>query len=159
MTTITSKGTKGRVSVEEVRFATKLVTCVHHHAIIDKVLYKGASIGKSLDILMYLDVIDMNNTVEILKLAIEATPYVATRMKHRPRLGNYRSNILQSWFDEHLDDPYPSPDEKTWLAQKAGMDMRQVQNWFINQRKRHWNACPPSPCPPSPLCSPVAAAD
>ena len=36
-------------------------------------------------------------------------------------------------------NPYPDADEKEELAKGADMSTDQVQNWFINQRKRHWH--------------------
>ena len=29
-------------------------------------------------------------------------------------------------------------EEKAKLAEKTGLDQKQINNWFINQRKRHW---------------------
>ena len=28
--------------------------------------------------------------------------------------------------------------EKVALAESTGLDQKQINNWFINQRKRHW---------------------
>lgn len=28
--------------------------------------------------------------------------------------------------------------DKTSLAASTGLDQKQINNWFINQRKRHW---------------------
>lgn len=28
--------------------------------------------------------------------------------------------------------------DKVALAESTGLDQRQINNWFINQRKRHW---------------------
>lgn len=38
-------------------------------------------------------------------------------------------NILM-WIMQEL--------EKVQLAESTGLDQRQINNWFINQRKRHW---------------------
>lgn len=29
--------------------------------------------------------------------------------------------------------------DKILLAETTGLDSKQINNWFINQRKRHWN--------------------
>jgi len=29
-------------------------------------------------------------------------------------------------------------EEKAKLAEMTGLDQKQINNWFINQRKRHW---------------------
>jgi hypothetical protein len=33
--------------------------------------------------------------------------------------------------------------EKAALAESTGLDAKQINNWFINQRKRHWKPAPP----------------
>ena len=35
--------------------------------------------------------------------------------------------------------PYPSEEEKRALGAETGLDPTQINNWFINQRKRHWH--------------------
>lgn len=35
--------------------------------------------------------------------------------------------------------PYPSEDEKKSLEEQTGLTATQINNWFINQRKRHWH--------------------
>ena len=34
--------------------------------------------------------------------------------------------------------PYPSDETKSELIAKTNLDATQVNNWFINFRKRHW---------------------
>jgi len=46
---------------------------------------------------------------------------------------------LKEWFYQHEDDPYPSTGEKKDLADKTGLSLQQIQNWFINARCRIWN--------------------
>ncbi|KAF2102591.1 hypothetical protein NA57DRAFT_71579 [Rhizodiscina lignyota] len=43
---------------------------------------------------------------------------------------------LREWFDQNLNDPYPSKEIKEMLAARSGLEPRQVNNWFINARKR-----------------------
>lgn len=45
---------------------------------------------------------------------------------------------LLSWWELHYKWPYPSESEKVALAESTGLDQKQINNWFINQRKRHW---------------------
>ncbi|KAL9159706.1 hypothetical protein ABFS82_08G152400 [Erythranthe guttata] len=42
---------------------------------------------------------------------------------------------LLDWWSRHYKWPYPS---KLALAEATGLDQKQINNWFINQRKRHW---------------------
>ncbi|KAK4284320.1 hypothetical protein QN277_001172 [Acacia crassicarpa] len=45
---------------------------------------------------------------------------------------------LLDWWSRHYKWPYPSESQKLQLAESTGLDQKQINNWFINQRKRHW---------------------
>ncbi|KAF9683335.1 hypothetical protein SADUNF_Sadunf04G0002800 [Salix dunnii] len=45
---------------------------------------------------------------------------------------------LLDWWSRHHKWPYPSESQKLALAEATGLDQKQINNWFINQRKRHW---------------------
>ena len=59
-----------------------------------------------------------------------------THRRHNHRAE--QKKVLRDWFDQHALDPYPSNDEKVELATRANMDVKQVENWFTNRRKRNW---------------------
>jgi hypothetical protein len=42
----------------------------------------------------------------------------------------------QQWFAGHLDDPFPSDDEKVQLCAATNLTLTQISTWFINERKR-----------------------
>ena len=44
--------------------------------------------------------------------------------------------ILNQWYEEHLNNPYPSETEKSQLAERCGISMSQVKSWFANKRNR-----------------------
>ncbi|KAJ1428706.1 hypothetical protein SESBI_08811 [Sesbania bispinosa] len=48
-----------------------------------------------------------------------------------------RQKLLE-WWSRHYKWPYPSESQKVALAESTGLDQKQINNWFINQRKRHW---------------------
>lgn len=48
-----------------------------------------------------------------------------------------RQQLLE-WWSRHYKWPYPSEQQKIALAESTGLDQKQINNWFINQRKRHW---------------------
>jgi hypothetical protein len=72
----------------------------------------------------------------------EARPSSPTRssiMRHRRySLGVDARRVLKNWVDRNIEDPYPSVQEKIQLAEEAGLTMKQVNDWFTNFRKRHW---------------------
>ncbi|KAI3445423.1 hypothetical protein Pfo_002088 [Paulownia fortunei] len=45
---------------------------------------------------------------------------------------------LLDWWNAHYRWPYPTEEEKNRLSEITGLDQKQINNWFINQRKRHW---------------------
>ncbi|KAK8633545.1 hypothetical protein V6N13_014390 [Hibiscus sabdariffa] len=45
---------------------------------------------------------------------------------------------LLDWWNNHYKWPYPTEEEKLKLSEITGLDQKQISNWFINQRKRHW---------------------
>ncbi|XP_022946414.1 homeobox protein knotted-1-like 1 isoform X2 [Cucurbita moschata] len=45
---------------------------------------------------------------------------------------------LLEWWSTHYKWPYPTEEEKSKLSVITGLDQKQINNWFINQRKRHW---------------------
>ncbi|KAG6622691.1 homebox and aldo/keto reductase domain-containing protein [Phytophthora cinnamomi] len=59
-------------------------------------------------------------------------------MAKRSRITKRSNEFLVAWFLAHKDNPYPSPDERTEIAEKTGLAEQQVRNWFANMRKRHW---------------------
>ena len=58
----------------------------------------------------------------------------------RYSLGVEARRVLKSWVDDHLDDPYPNVHEKNQMAHAAGLTIKQVNDWFTNYRKRHWES-------------------
>ena len=60
------------------------------------------------------------------------------RLKKRANLPKGAKIVLRKWMMEHFVNPYPSEEEKTLLAKKAGISFDQVNNWFINARVREW---------------------
>ena len=68
-----------------------------------------------------------------------AEPSKSSISRHRRySLGAEARRILKGWVDLHIDDPYPSVSEKHELAMAAGLSIKQVNDWFTNFRKRHW---------------------
>ncbi|KAM6959105.1 homeobox protein Meis3 [Aplochiton taeniatus] len=46
------------------------------------------------------------------------------------------TNIMRAWLFQHLSHPYPSEEQKKQLALDTGLTILQVNNWFINARRR-----------------------
>ncbi|CAL9211053.1 unnamed protein product [Musa hybrid cultivar] len=61
-----------------------------------------------------------------------------SKKKKKEKLPKDARQKLLNWWELHYKWPYPSETEKMALAESTGLDQKQINNWFINQRKRHW---------------------
>ncbi|MED6157062.1 hypothetical protein PIB30_019898 [Stylosanthes scabra] len=61
-----------------------------------------------------------------------------SKKKKKGKLPKEARQKLLNWWELHYKWPYPSESEKVALAESTGLDQKQINNWFINQRKRHW---------------------
>jgi hypothetical protein len=54
----------------------------------------------------------------------------------RKNLPDDALKIMQNWFGEHKDHPYPTAAEKQSFAEQGGITLSQVEYWFVNARSR-----------------------
>ena len=49
-------------------------------------------------------------------------------------------DYLKKWMmsPEHVAHPYPTEKEKTQIMADTGIELKQLTNWFVNNRKRFW---------------------
>jgi hypothetical protein len=47
--------------------------------------------------------------------------------------------VLATWFDAHVESPYPSHEETTALCKRTGLNSKKIAHWFSNRRKRDMN--------------------
>ncbi|KAH7510611.1 hypothetical protein FEM48_ZijujUnG0107300 [Ziziphus jujuba var. spinosa] len=78
------------------------------------------------------------------KLMRKYSGYISTlkhefcKKKKKGKLPKEARQTLLDWWNIHYKWPYPTEADKIALAQLTGLDQKQINNWFINQRKRHW---------------------
>lgn len=58
------------------------------------------------------------------------------RQKKRGIFPKMATNVMRAWLFQHLTHPYPSEEQKKDLAEQTGLTLSQVNNWFINARRR-----------------------
>ncbi|KAK7582593.1 hypothetical protein V9T40_014038 [Parthenolecanium corni] len=58
------------------------------------------------------------------------------RKQKRGVLPKHATSIMRSWLFQHLVHPYPTEDEKKQIALQTNLTLLQVNNWFINARRR-----------------------
>eukprot|EP00850_Spirogloea_muscicola_P023490 SM000361S13809 [mRNA] locus=s361:18985:21699:- [translate_table: standard] len=61
------------------------------------------------------------------------------RKRRAGKLPGDTTQVLKDWWNSHAKWPYPTEDEKAILVQQTGLELKQINNWFINQRKRNWH--------------------
>ncbi|KAI3452705.1 hypothetical protein Pfo_009369 [Paulownia fortunei] len=61
-----------------------------------------------------------------------------SKKKKKGKLPKEARQTLLEWWNVHYKWPYPTEADKISLAETTGLDQKQINNWFINQRKRHW---------------------
>ncbi|KAL3644511.1 Homeobox protein knotted-1-like [Castilleja foliolosa] len=61
-----------------------------------------------------------------------------SKKKKKGKLPKEARQTLLDWWSVHYKWPYPTEADKISLAETTGLDQKQINNWFINQRKRHW---------------------
>jgi hypothetical protein len=64
------------------------------------------------------------------------------KLSRKHQLPDRAVDIMNEWFEEHLNNPYPQPVEKERLAQLGGISVKQVTAWFSNRRNRSQNTKP-----------------
>ncbi|KAK9278958.1 hypothetical protein L1049_028540 [Liquidambar formosana] len=78
------------------------------------------------------------------KLLRKYSGYISTlkqefsKKKKKGKLPKEARQTLLDWWNIHYKWPYPTEADKVALAESTGLDQKQINNWFINQRKRHW---------------------
>lgn len=62
-----------------------------------------------------------------------------TESKTRPNIPRKARDILEAWFRENVDSPYPKLHDKELLCVQTGLSLKKIDNWFINERSRKWH--------------------
>lgn len=92
------------------------------------------------------------------------------RKRRAGKLPGDTTSLLKAWWQSHSKWPYPTvsviyflgssvdlmirtfhqfsdkmllqEEDKARLVQETGLQLKQINNWFINQRKRNWQSNP-----------------
>lgn len=62
------------------------------------------------------------------------------RKRRAGKLPGDTTSVLKAWWQSHAKWPYPTEEDKARLVQETGLQLKQINNWFINQRKRNWHS-------------------
>jgi hypothetical protein len=64
------------------------------------------------------------------------------RRRHNEPLSNKALQVMNEWYEQHLENPYPTKAEKEDLAKRGGITLGQVKSWYANKRNRSNNTRP-----------------
>lgn len=64
------------------------------------------------------------------------------RNSRKKFLSDKATDILNEWYVEHQNNPYPVQEEKEHIARMAELTVKQVSAWFSNRRNRTQNTKP-----------------
>ena len=69
-----------------------------------------------------------------------ASPTSTKAKKKTTSLPQETVDYLKAWMmsEEHIHHPYPTEQEKAKIMQDTGIELKQLTNWFVNNRKRYW---------------------
>ncbi|XP_054810763.1 homeobox protein HD1-like [Prosopis cineraria] len=73
------------------------------------------------------------------KSRIEDVREEILRKRRAGKLPGDTTTVLKNWWQQHAKWPYPTEDDKAKLVEETGLQLKQINNWFINQRKRNWH--------------------
>eukprot|EP01069_Polyplicarium_translucidae_P001171 Polyplicarium_translucidae@DN1556_c0_g1_i1.p1 len=59
-------------------------------------------------------------------------------LQHEKYFPEMAKDILREWLVNHMAYPYPDKQDKEELCRQTGLNLKQLNNWFTNTRKRHW---------------------
>ncbi|XP_058465606.1 homeobox protein homothorax-like isoform X2 [Malaya genurostris] len=59
-----------------------------------------------------------------------------SKQSKRGILPKHATSVMRAWLFQHLFHPYPTEDEKRAIAAQTNLTLLQVNNWFINARRR-----------------------
>ncbi|XVF51575.1 hypothetical protein PTKIN_Ptkin04bG0195800 [Pterospermum kingtungense] len=74
------------------------------------------------------------------KSRIEDVREEILRKRRAGKLPGDTTTVLKDWWLQHSKWPYPTEDDKVKLVEETGLQLKQINNWFINQRKRNWHS-------------------
>ena len=67
----------------------------------------------------------------------------SSKSQGRGRTNSLPSNVvdyLKAWImsPEHINHPYPTEKEKEQIIAETGIELKRLNNWFVNNRIRYW---------------------
>ena len=81
----------------------------------------------------------VEQSIVLLENANKENKYLTKGGKPRPHLNKEAVKIMEEWFEQNLDHPYPTGATYDMLALRGNVGVEQVKKWFANKRNRTHN--------------------
>ncbi|XP_038852966.1 homeobox protein PKNOX1-like isoform X2 [Salvelinus namaycush] len=128
---------QGNVTLTTVNSAGQVLAGGTVYQPITVVTPQGQVVGQAIS----PQTIRINNTHLQLQLNQDLSSFFtqedsSSKSNKRGVLPKSATNIMRTWLFQHIGHPYPTEDEKKQLAIQTNLTLLQVNNWFINARRR-----------------------
>ena len=77
-----------------------------------------------------------------LQTVAKEQPNIKKSARVKQLLSEGAVDIMNDWFDDHINNPYPTQEEKERMAYAGQITVKQVTAWFSNRRNRSQNTKP-----------------
>ncbi len=87
----------------------------------------------------------VSKSLQLLKCTLPtelAQPGGATKRSRTRLLNSKAVKCMTEWYEQHIDNPYPTDQEKQEMANLGNITLAQVKAWFANKRNRSANTKP-----------------
>jgi Homeobox KN domain len=136
-------------------FVSFFQTNLHHHHYIESTTasmeghchesvsdYSGKStIAETVENYIHCEDGDVNTPLALKLRSKHGNASISRNAAKKPTtLPNEAVEYLKAWMmsPEHIAHPYPTETEKVKIMHDTGLELKQLTNWFVNNRKRYW---------------------
>ncbi|EPR79977.1 Homeobox protein [Spraguea lophii 42_110] len=99
----------------------------------------------SFEVINYIDETALASKNDSIKTTLKVTQahdsYIL--FKKRKNFSSQAVNKLKKWIIQNKKNPYPTNEKKLQLCLETGLEPKQINNWFINARRRLLNTSSP----------------
>lgn len=81
----------------------------------------------------------VERSLQLLETSSRQEPPLPPSIKQRPLLSKKAVRLMEDWYEQHLEHPYPSNTVINQIADKGNVQIEQVKKWFANKRNRNHN--------------------
>eukprot|EP01132_Coremiostelium_polycephalum_P005657 gene5657-7043_t len=116
----------------QLKILDRLFNKIHHF----RPFENGEVDAKRNQLLSIFTVVKAYQKTNSCNVVLQVLKKFAREYKSRRILNEEQENNMNTWFDNHLPNPYPDEDEKAILGSINNLSKSQIDNWMGNKRIR-----------------------